>query len=163
MPTLIKNRQVAENIWQHADETTVASLPGKIIVSLRVFANNAETLAERFAKGDIALKLESDQNIDELPENCSICPMIAIDFPKFTDGRGYTLARELRTVKHYKGEIRAVGDVLHDQLNAMERCGFDAFELADGKDAQKALTAFNDFSKKYQKDLLENKPVYQRA
>ena len=70
-------------------------------------------------------------------------------FPKFTDGRGYSIARLLRRLG-WKGELRAVGDVLRDQLFYMTRCGFDAFALRDDQDAQVALTAFSDFSTPYQ-------------
>ena len=65
--------------------------------------------------------------------------LVAITFPKFGDGRGYSKARLLRERFGYKGELRAVGEVLGDQLFYMHRCGFDAFELVDGKDVAAAL------------------------
>lgn len=75
--------------------------------------------------------------------------LIAVRFPKFTDGRGYSIARELRRLG-WKGELRAVGDVLRDQLFYMTRCGFDAFALRADQDPQTALTAFSDFTAPYQ-------------
>ena len=75
--------------------------------------------------------------------------LIAVRFPKFTDGRGYSIARLLRRLG-WKGELRAVGDVLRDQLFYMTRCGFDAFALRDDQDPQVALTAFSDFTVPYQ-------------
>ncbi len=146
MPTLIKNKQI------HALDTIER-------ISLKTFSEAHEALLN---EGHIALLIESDQSVDHLPAHFEKAAYIAVDFPIFTDGRGYSVARDLRLVKHYHGEIRAVGDVLPDQLHSMLRCGFDAFELADGKDAQKALTAFDVFSQKYQADVLEPKPVYLR-
>ena len=58
--------------------------------------------------------------------------MVALAFPKFRDGRAYTSARLLRERFGYQGQIRAVGDVLQEQAGFMVRCGFDAFEPADG-------------------------------
>ena len=58
--------------------------------------------------------------------------MVALNFPKFGDGRAYSSARLLRERFHFKGEVRAVGDVLREQAGYMVRCGFDAFEPADG-------------------------------
>ena len=121
-----------------------------------------DTHQSKLMAGELALIIESDQSIDELPEGYEKAAYIAINFPAFTDGRGYTLARELKNDKGYQGEIRAIGEVLHDQLHAMERCGFSAYELLDGKDAEKALKAFDDFTQKYQADTLEQKPIYSR-
>ena len=75
---------------------------------------------------------------------------VEVNFPKFGDGRGYSIARLLR--RHgYKGELRAVGQITRDHLYFMERVGFDAFELREGEDAAEALASFEDFSVSYQK------------
>ena len=76
---------------------------------------------------------------------------IEVHFPKFGDGRGYSIARLLRDRYGYKGELRAVGQFTRDQLFFMERVGFDAFELREGEDAAEALASFDDFSASYQK------------
>jgi uncharacterized protein (DUF934 family) len=68
----------------------------------------------------------SDDDIAELAK----APLLVIVFAKFTDGRGYSLARRLRDTHNYKGELRASGDVLLDQLDLMARCGFDSFEIS---------------------------------
>ena len=73
-------------------------------------------------------------------------PLIAIRFPVFTDGRGYSLARLLRTRHGYTGELRAVGDVLRDQLYFLQGCGFDAFQLRADQCPEEALAAFQDYS-----------------
>jgi uncharacterized protein (DUF934 family) len=88
--------------------------------------------------------------------------VIAINFPKFGDGRGYSIARLLRERYGYKGELRAVGEVARDQLHAMAQCGFDAFELRAGEDAREALRAFGDFSEQYQATAARPVPLFRR-
>jgi len=76
---------------------------------------------------------------------------IEINFPKFGDGRGYSIARLLRTRYGYRGELRAVGHITRDLLQFMERCGFDAFELREGENPHEAIASFDDFSHSYQR------------
>ena len=76
---------------------------------------------------------------------------VEINFPKFADGRGFSIARLLRGRYGYKGELRAVGHITRDHLYFMERVGFDAFELREGEDAAEALAAFTTFSAAYQR------------
>jgi uncharacterized protein (DUF934 family) len=75
---------------------------------------------------------------------------VAVNFPKFGDGRGYSTARLLRTRYGYKGELRALGQITRDHLYFMESVGFDAYELREGEDAEEALASFGDFSEAYQ-------------
>jgi len=88
--------------------------------------------------------------------------VIAVNFPKYGDGRGYSIARLLRERYAYKGELRAVGVVARDHLLAMEQCGFDAFLLREGEDAQAALAAFDDFSEAYQASAAQPAPLFRR-
>ncbi len=88
--------------------------------------------------------------------------VIAVNFPKFSDGRGYSLGRLLRERYGYKGELRAVGEVARDHLHAMAQCGFDAFELRPGEDPQDALRAFDDFSEQYQATAAQPEPLFRR-
>ena len=88
--------------------------------------------------------------------------VIAINFPKFGDGRGYSLARLLRGRHGYKGELRAVGEVARDHLHAMAQCGFDAFQLREGENPQEALTAFGDFTEQYQATTAQPLPLFRR-
>jgi len=76
---------------------------------------------------------------------------VEVNFPKFGDGRGFSIARLLRDRYGYKGELRAVGHITRDHLYFMERVGFDAFELREGEDANEALAAFTTFSVFYQR------------
>jgi uncharacterized protein (DUF934 family) len=88
--------------------------------------------------------------------------LVAVNFPQFTDGRGYSSARLLRERYGWRGELRAIGDVFRDQLFYLARCGFDAFALRQGEDAQAALAAFDDFSDAYQTAADRPLPLFRR-
>jgi uncharacterized protein (DUF934 family) len=91
-----------------------------------------------------------------------VAGVIAIRFPKFGDGRGYSIARLLRERHGYEGELRAVGEVARDHLHAMEQCGFDAFELREGEDPLEAMKAFGDFTEQYQATTAQPLPLFRR-
>jgi uncharacterized protein (DUF934 family) len=87
---------------------------------------------------------------------------VEVNFPKFGDGRGYSIARLLRERYGYRGELRAVGQITRDLLFFMESCGFDAFELRPGEDPHEALAAFEDFSESYQASVARPQPLFRR-
>lgn len=111
---------------------------------IRAIANDAE-LAELVASG----ALDGIERVE-------------LDFPKFTDGRAYTQAVLLRRRYHFRGDIRATGDVLIDQLVHMHRSGFSSAVLAPGVDASAAQRQFERFSAFYQGDVLEPRPLFAR-
>ncbi|MGS2743633.1 DUF934 domain-containing protein [Halomonas sp. LS-001] len=112
---------------------------------------------------ELAPLLSSDTVLTaELSLQLSNSDAIAIDFPAFTDGRGYTMARLLRERYHFTGEIRAVGDVLVDQLDYMRRCGFTAMALRDDQRPDDAIRAINAFSVRYQPDVEERQALFER-
>ncbi|HEX7157239.1 MAG TPA: DUF934 domain-containing protein [Burkholderiaceae bacterium] len=90
-------------------------------------------------------------------------PLIAVQFPKFTDGRGYSTAALLRTRFGWRGELRAIGDVLHDQLFQLRRVGFDSFALRPDRDPVDALRAFTVFSDTYQGSVDQPLPHFRRG
>lgn len=89
-------------------------------------------------------------------------PLIAVRFPAFTDGRGYSIARLLRERHRYRGELRAMGDIGRDQLHYLARCGFDSFELREGEDPGAAQAALAEFSEAYQAAADEPVPLFRR-
>ena len=89
-------------------------------------------------------------------------PLIALDFPVFTDGRHFSSARLLRERFGYKGEVRAIGDVLRDQLFFMQRCGFDAMAVRADCDAEDALLGLSGFSVVYQTSVEQPQPLFRR-
>ena len=88
--------------------------------------------------------------------------VIAVNFPKYGDGRGYSIGRLLRERYGFKGELRAVGVVARDHLQLMAQCGFDSFLLREGEDAQAALAAFDDFGEAYQASAAQPVPLFRR-
>jgi uncharacterized protein (DUF934 family) len=87
--------------------------------------------------------------------------IVAVEFPKFTDGRGYSIAAMLRRLG-WRGELRAVGDVLRDQLNLMKRVGFDSFAIAAHHDAAAAIVGLSDFTDVYQQSFAVDAPAFRR-
>ena len=100
---------------------------GAVLVSLSRFrAERADLLAR---DGDLGVWLRSDESPAELEDDLGQIALVALDFPVFSDGRAYSSARILRERFGYEGELRAVGDVLCEQLAFMLRSGFDCFEM----------------------------------
>ena len=87
---------------------------------------------------------------------------VEVNFPKFGDGRGFSIARLLRERYGYKGELRAVGQITRDHLFFLESVGFDAFELREGESAEEAIAAFGDFSESYQASAARPVPLFRR-
>jgi uncharacterized protein (DUF934 family) len=107
-----------------------AVLPeGAVIVSLSRFQKDRESLLAR--NTPIGVKLQAQENPELLGDDVNRLSLVALEFPKFRDGRAFSWARMLRTRLGFKGEIRAVGDFLYDQVNYQHRVGFDAWEVPD--------------------------------
>ena len=134
MPTLIK---ADAGGYQSVEDTFVvleddAPDPGgDIIVSLVRFLSGDGGLAAG-RSGRLGVRLAPEDEVEALEGRLEGVSTVAVEFPKFRDGRGFTAARLLRTRLGFRGEVRAVGDVLRDQAGFMVRCGFDAFIPADG-------------------------------
>jgi len=108
------------------------------------------------------LRLEPQDDPAAFADRIVSAARIEVNFPKFGDGRGFSIARLLRERHGYKGELRAVGEVARDHLYYMEQCGFDAFLLRDGEDVEEALAAFDDFSEAYQATAAQPVPLFRR-
>ena len=102
------------------------------------------------ASGALGVRLSPADDPALIANDLDKLALIAIEFPAFTDGRGYSAATLLRERYGYKGELRAVGDVLRDQIFLLSRVGFTTFALREDQNVEKALAAFNDFSSYYQ-------------
>lgn len=112
----------------------------------------------------IGVWIPGDSDVDEVAELLRRCPvdLVAIEVPKFTDGRHFSLARLLRDRHAFSGELRAFGDVLPDQLFYMRRCGYTAFELKAGKSLETGLRTLRDFTVTYQAGVDDPRPLYRR-
>ena len=167
MAQLIKNDTLAVDTWKTLElaegETpeSVALPAGDIIFPLAVWqARKTEIIS---CHKRIGLLIQPDELIEDVASDLEYFIVIAVNFPKFVDGRGYSTASLLRQRYRYEGELRAVGDVLHDQLFFMRRVGFDSYALKDGKNAVYALeTGFNSFSDTYQTSTNQPQPYFRR-
>ena len=108
------------------------------------------------------LRLEPADDPAKVAGELATASRVEVNFPKFGDGRGFSIGRLLRERYGYKGELRAVGQITRDHLFFLESCGFDAFELRDGEDAAEALAAFDDFSESYQASPARPTPLFRR-
>lgn len=163
---IIKNRQIENDDWQvlhlaEGDTPESVVVPnGKIIVPLKVWQAQRELLQSRT---DLGVWLNSDERAEALQNDVTRFAVIAVSFPKFADGRGYSIAYHLRVRLGYRGELRAIGDVLRDQLFYMQRVGFDAFAVRADKDINEALKGLSDFSVTYQASSDEAQPLFRRV
>ena len=161
---IIRDREVVADDWQVLPaiaEGAAAALPdGKLIVPLNVWLAQTDALTER--KRPVGIWLDSNQDAAEIANAVNSFAVIAVNFPKFADGRGYSIATLLRSRYGYKGELRAIGDVLRDQLFYMQRVGFNAFAVRADKDIHDALKALKDFSVTYQGSVAEPRPLFKR-
>ena len=111
---------------------------------------------------DIGVWFDSHDEPELLEGKVNELPLIAVNFPRFVDGRGYSIGRLLRERFGYAGEMRAIGDVLLDQLQFMKRCGFDSYVLRADKDITKAARCLNFFSETYQAAVDNDVPLFRR-
>jgi uncharacterized protein (DUF934 family) len=162
MPRLIKDGAIVEDRWTLLREATS---PGDVAPGKPAIVPLALWLAERdalLARNEIGVWLEPGEDPYLLAGDCSTLPLIAIDFPQFTDGRGYSIARVLRQAYGFAGELRAIGDVLRDQLYYLRQCGFNAFSVRADRDVADALRGLTDFSDNYQATAVRPVPLFRR-
>ncbi len=164
-PQIIKGRAVVADDWsvlRLAEGETALDVvvpEGKVIVPLTVWQAQRETLA---ARPHIGVWIASDERPEVLKGELDKFAVVAVDFPKFTDGRGYSIAYNLRMRLGYTGELRAIGDVLRDQLFQMQRTGFDAFATRQDRNINDALKGLTDFSEVYQTSVDIKAPLFRR-
>ncbi|MFT5718245.1 MAG: hypothetical protein ACJAWS_001908 [Oleiphilaceae bacterium] len=165
MPKLIKNAVVSDNTCQTLDkefsgsvEDIIASQTGTLVPKQFWLANVSQFLEN----DNVGVWLDSDEGPEELEPYLNKLNLIAINFPKFADGRGYSYARILRDRFGYEGELRAMGDILHDQMYYLKRCGFDAYAVREDKDADIVLEGLSDFSECYQASTDQKLPLFRR-
>jgi uncharacterized protein (DUF934 family) len=165
MAHLIKQSAVQADEWTQlargADAEALTSATGKILVHVGDWLQHAASLADKDTQ-QIGIWFDSDDEPEHLGENCQRFALIAVNFPAFTDGRGYSIGRLIRERYRYQGELRAIGDVLVDQVFFMKRCGFDAFALREDKRVEAALDALKAFSQTYQGAVDNPIPLFRR-
>ncbi|MBC3929543.1 DUF934 domain-containing protein [Undibacterium sp. CY21W] len=166
MQEIIKDKAIVQDDWtvlrltENETPDAVDVPAGKIIVPLKVWLLQRNTLEKRT---DIGVWFSSDEQAKDLESDIARFSLLAIDFPKFSDGRGYSIAYNLRSRFGFSGELRAIGDVLRDQLFYMQRVGFNAFAVRADKNIHDAIKGLTDFSEKYQTSWDEKYPLFRRA
>jgi len=145
---LLKDEALADDPWIAVADDQELPADSPVIVSQERWLARAKDLAGRNAP--IGILLKSHQSPAAIAGDLDRFSLVALEFPHFKDGRAYSYARLLRERYGFKGEIRAVGNVLRDQHQFMIRCGFDAFELRAGEDPAEWRKHANAFSVFYQ-------------
>ena len=145
---LIKDGQTVQDPWIGVPDDVELPSNGPIIVSLSRWQNERDALSGR--SDPIGIRLASHEAASDIASGLNRIALVALEFPTFRDGRAYSTARLLRERYGFAGELRAVGNVLRDQLLFMHRCGFDAFEIASEDAVESWQKAMEEFSVWYQ-------------
>lgn len=153
---LIRDGQLADDPWVLVADD--AALPdGAAILTLARWTAERDGLAGSNRR--LGVRLKSSEAPESIAGDLDRLDLVCLDFPKFQDGRAYSHARKLRQRLGYTGELRAVGNVLRDQVLFMRRCGFDSFEVADAGVAREWARAMEEISVVYQPAADGRRPV----
>ena len=165
MALIIKDRNVVTDPWLRLERNADGSFPavppaGDIIVPLALWREQRALLLVR--PGRLGVWLDGHEEPAAIAEDLKLFGVVAVNFLKITDGRGYSTGRLLRERYGYQGELRAIGDVIRDVLFQLSSCGFNAFALRQGEDPQEALAGLRDFSESYQATVAQPLPLFRR-
>lgn len=161
MPLIKHGQVVSEDTFRFVADDAEIPATGDVVVGLARFFAEEKQLTSR--EGRLGVRVDPEDEAAKVVPALAHVSLVALTFPKFSDGRAYSKARLFRERHGFRGEIRAVGEVLADQLQYMQRCGFDAFALAEGKDVAAALRALSDFTVTYQGAADDPRPLYRRT
>ena len=153
MPRLIKNGAITDDQWLPADADSSVTSASQVC--------SLEQWLELEDKSGSAVQLEPANAPAPLFDFLSQIELIAVNFPVFTDGRGFSYGRELRE-RGYRGELRATGHFIRDQMTYLTRCGFDAFQMADESQLEESLASLSDFTESYQAAVDQPQPLFRR-
>ena len=151
MPKLIKDGAIVDCEWLPANPERLT--PGHILSLDQWLALDD--------KSGSAVQLEPGDGATPLLDHLNGIALVAVNFPAFTDGRGFSYARELRE-QGFKGELRAVGAFIRDQVDYLQRCGFNAFQFVDEVQLEAAMNNLTPFSEHYQADVRQPVPLFRR-
>ena len=161
-PLILSRDAVIDNQWiivgdDHSDFST-----DYLIVPYPLWQANKSALAAKVSEGKIGLLLQGDHDINADNEGVSAFTLVAIHFPSFMDGRGFSVARLLRERYQFTGDLRATGGVIRDQLCYLQRCGFSSFDLAEDIDVTAAAESLKDLTEAYQVSADKPAPLFRR-
>ena len=171
--TIIKNGRVGSDdrltvsLAEGEAATDIAVPAGPVLVPLAVWQARRDELLARARSGELGVWLAAGEDVAALADDLALLQVIGLHFPKFTDGRSYSAATLLRTRYGYRGELRAIGQVLRDQFNYMTRCGFDALqpqaERYTDEQLEAAIASIDDFTQPYQRSAKDPLPLFRRV
>lgn len=150
---------IVDDPWLLLDDEDEAPAGADIVVSLTRFKAERETLLARNA-GRLGVTIAPGEAVEDIGDDTARFAAVFVQFPVFRDGRGFTTARLLRERFGYQGELRAIGDVLEDQIFYMLRCGFDAFEIRGENPEAIYARASKTFSVAYQSSADARLPAH---
>lgn len=139
---------------------------GKVLVPFSVWLANKDALASRLAQGEVGLLIATHEAIEyaiAAVQDINAFPLVAVFVERFADGRIFSIGNLLRTRYGFKNELRAVGDVLRDQLFFLKRSGFNSYLIRADRNAQEALQSLKDFSEPYQGAVDNSQPAWRRV
>lgn len=145
---IIKDKKITEDHWQFVADNQEIPQTGDITVSVSRWLNDKDSLTRRGRQ--TGLRIRSTDALEDIAGDLAGMPLVELDIAMFGDGRSFSQAWLLRNRYHYRGEIRAVGNYLIDQIFYLHRTGVDAFQLDASRKPEAALAALNDFSVAYQ-------------
>jgi uncharacterized protein (DUF934 family) len=157
---LVEGGRIIDDRYVHVADDAPVPERVPVIVSARRFLAEADTLIRR--DGSLGVAWPNDRRVAELAPWLGHLTLVALSFPKFRDGRGYSQARLLRETYGYRGMLRATGDVLRDQFHFLTRAGFDSFEVKKPADAQVFAEVLARFSVYYQPSADGTPPALRR-
>lgn len=165
MPKLIKDGAVSENPWHCMTKDAeladaINDQSDQILVHLSLWKDQKDEL--KASQKEVGVWLDSEDDPYDLANDAVELPLIAVNFPVFRDGRAFSSAAILRERLSFKGELRAIGDVLRDQAFYMKKCGINSFEIEDSLDTKELLQAFTDFKDSYQSTVEIPEPLFRR-
>ncbi len=148
MPKLLRLNGIDDDNWHFVAADNAGELPaGAVLLPVQNWLEHRERWLPR---AHLGIWMDGDQNLDCIAADVPRFEVIAIRFPDFTDGRGFSLASLLRERLEFTGELRAIGQILREQLFYLKRCGFDSFQLPDEDDLEAAHACLYEFTTCYQ-------------
>lgn len=160
MPLII-DRQPAADRWIRVENEEGLNQSGDLLVDFALWTEHADALKAR--DGGLGVVIDGDTELDQLVPDLDRLALVAVAFPSFADGRGFSQARILRQHYGYSGEIRAVGDVTWDRLRYMARCGINAYEVPAERYSDDMLSAFDEITVCYQGAEDDPRPIYRQS
>ncbi|CEN55809.1 DUF934 domain-containing protein [Candidatus Methylopumilus turicensis] len=150
-----------------AEQIAATQIPaGKVLVPFAVWRTNKDALASRVSQGEVGLLIATHEAIEDViteVKDINAFALVAVYVERFADGRIFTIGNLLRTRYGFKNELRAVGDVLRDQLFFLKRSGFNSYLIRADRSATEALASLKDFSEPYQGAVDIAQPAWRRT